>query len=75
MAIGLIWGGVQALGGKDTRILVIAAAVLAVLQLISVIGYFNAVNLIVLLIAAGIVAMALQAQSKAWIMSKGGTTF
>ena len=75
LAAGLIYGGVQALSGKDARILLIAAAVEALLQLISIILNFNAINLLVAAGCVVIVVMLINPQSKAWFDAKGGTHF
>ena len=71
----LIWGGVQALNGKDGRILVIAAGAAIVVNLIGMIIYFSAGSLLGLVIPILILVFMFNPQSKAWIQSKGGQTF
>ncbi len=71
----LIWGGVQALSGKDGRILVIAAAIAIVLNLISMIINFSAGSLLSMVLPILIVVFMINPKSKAWIISKGGKTF
>jgi len=71
----LIWGGVQALSGKDGRILVIAAGAAIVVNLIGMIIYFSAGSLLGLIIPILILVFMFNPQSKAWIQSKGGQTF
>ncbi len=75
VSIGLVYGAVLALAGKESRTLTLAAGVLAVLQLIIVIGHFNVVNLIVLIIAVAVVIMTLQAASRTWMLARGGKTY
>lgn len=71
----LIWGGVQALSGKDGRILVIAAGIAIVLNLISMIIYFSASSLLSMILPILIVVFMINPQSKAWITARGGKTF
>jgi hypothetical protein len=71
----LIWGGVQAMSGKDGRILVIAAGAAIVVNLIGMIVYFSAGSLLGLIIPILILVFMFNPQSKAWIRSKGGQTF
>jgi hypothetical protein len=71
----LIWGGVQAMSGKDGRILVIAAGAAIVVNLIGMIVYFSAGSLLGLIIPILILVFMFNPQSKAWIQSRGGQTF
>ncbi len=71
----MIWGGVQALNGKDGRIIVIAAAAAIVINLIEIIMYFYAGSLLGLVIPILILVFMFNPQSKAWIQSRGGQTF
>lgn len=72
---GLIWGGIQALNGKDGKILVMAAGGAIVVNLIGMIMYFTASSLISLIIPALILVLMFNPQSKAWITSRGGRVF
>jgi hypothetical protein len=71
----MIWGGVQALSGKDGRILVIAAGLAILLNLISMIIYFSATSLLSMVLPILIIIFMINPQSKAWVQSKGGRTF
>jgi hypothetical protein len=71
----MIWGGVQALPGKDGRILVIAAGLAIVLNLIAMIIYFSASSLISMILPILIIIFMVNPQSKSWIQSRGGKTF
>jgi len=75
IAAGLIYGGIQLLPGKDSRIIVIAAALIVVIQIINMITYFVATQLIVVVMAVLIIVFCLQASGKDWVKSKGGKTF
>jgi hypothetical protein len=75
VAIGLVWGGVQALGGKDGRILVAAAGAGIVVNVISMITYFTAGSLLSFVIPILIIAFMLQATTKQWLDSKGAAHF
>lgn len=72
----LIWGGVVALSGKTSRILVIAAAVYIVLNLVQMFTYeFSGTYLGGLVVPVLIAVFVMNPQSKAWFKAKGGTTF
>lgn len=71
----MIWGGVQALNGKDGRILVIAAGVAILANLITMIMAFTTTGLLSFVLPILIVALMMQAQSRNWIRSRGGQTF
>lgn len=73
----LIWGGVVALTGKDSRIAVIAGALLILLNIISVISSDMNVAFTIFGIAVPvlIVVFLMVASSKAWFQAKGGKTF
>jgi hypothetical protein len=71
----MIWGGVQALGGKDGRILTVGAAAAIVINLIELVMYFYAGSLLGLIIPILILVFLFNPQSKTWIKSKGGQTF
>lgn len=78
-AAALVYGGIQAITGKDTRILVGAAAGLIALNLIvliwvmSQVGFYG-VGLVSFVIPVLIVVFARNPQSTAWVRAKGGTT-
>lgn len=72
----LIYGGLQAINGKDQRILVAVAGAAVVLQLLYwVTVAFGAASLLGLILPAIIIAMLMQPQSKQWFQSKGAPTF
>lgn len=78
-AAGLVYGGIQAITGKDTRILVGAAAGLVALNLIVLIWVmsqwgFYGVGLVSFVIPILIIVFARNPQSVAWVRAKGGTT-
>jgi hypothetical protein len=75
IAAALIWGGVQALTGKDARILVAAAAGAVVIQIISMILYFTPTSFIGFIIPGLILWFMMTPQSKAWFDSKGAKHF
>jgi len=75
IAAGLIYGGIQLLPGKDSRIIVVAAGLIVVIQIINMITYFVATQLIVVVMAVLIIVFCLQASGKDWVKSKGGMTF
>ena len=75
VAAGLIWGGVQLISGKDSRVILVAGAVEGVLQLISIILAFAALNLLILIGCVAIVYFAIEPRTKAWLDSKGGKHF
>lgn len=76
LAAGFIWGGVQTIAGKDTRIIVIVAGAALLLTVISWgMGGFSPLNLVGVAIEVLIIAFALNQQSKAWIASKRGNSF
>ncbi|WP_111766303.1 hypothetical protein [Nakamurella deserti] len=62
----LIWGGVAALSGRDARILTIAVGAGIVLNLISLIGDFEARSLTGFVIPGLVLYFLLNAQSRAW---------
>jgi hypothetical protein len=72
-----IWGGVLAIQGKGSQILLIAAAVAGGLALLGIIialvngAGFDTFSLLVLLLAGGIVFLLVQPQSKAYFASRG----
>lgn len=72
----LIFGGLQAIGGKDQRILVATAAAAIVLQLLYwIIVQFDGTSVLSLVLPAVIIALLMQPQSKQWFQSKGAPTF
>ena len=71
----LIWGGTQAMNGKNSKILVIISGVSILLNLISMIVRFSAGGLLGFVIPILIIAFLMNATSKAWFLSKGGQTF
>ncbi len=79
----LIWGGVSALGGRNTKILVIACGAAIVWAILSAVilsaqlptysirpSDFTSAILPIL-----IIAFCLNAQSRTWVRSRGGATF
>lgn len=74
LSAGLIYGGLQALQGKTFVILLALAGASILLNLISMIAYFQATSLISFIIPVLIVVFLLNPQSKAWILSRGGKT-
>lgn len=77
LAVGAlyIFAGLKALQGKNAKILVIVAGISVVLQLVSMLSDFTPTSLIGLAISAGIIALLLQEQSKAWFRAQGASTF
>jgi len=77
LAIGAlyIWAGLQALNGKNAKILTVVAIVAVVLQLLGLISNFEVSSLVALAIQGAIIALLLQPQSKDWFRSKGASTF
>jgi hypothetical protein len=77
LAVGglYIWAGVQALNGKNAKILTIVAGVAVVLQVISMISDFSGTSLVGLAISIAIIVLLLQQPSKDWFRSKGAPTF
>ena len=71
----LIWGGVQAMSGKDGRILVIVSAASVILNLISMIVYYQTSSLLSFVVPGLIIYFLLTPQAKAWFNSKGGQHF
>lgn len=72
----LIWGGVQALSGKNSKILVIVSALsilVALIQLIATAAGFMGIFGMVIPIL--IIVFLLNANAKAWFQAKGGQTF
>ena len=72
----LIWGGIQAMGGKDQRILVATAGAAILLQVVNwIIVDFNPASLISLILPVAVIALLMQQQSRQWFQSKGAPTF
>ncbi len=72
----LIWGGLQAMGGKDQRILVATAGAAILLQVVNwILVGFTPASLISLILPVAIIALLMQQQSKQWFQSKGAPTF
>jgi len=74
VSAGLIYGGIQALQGKSFVILLALAGASVLLNLISMISYFQVTSLLSFVIPVLIIVFLVNAQSKAWIKSQGGTT-
>lgn len=75
-AVGYIFGGIQAITGKNQKILVMTAGAAIVLQVISwIIIEFSGVSLIGLILPVLIIVLLISAQSKQWFGAKGGATF
>ncbi|MDQ3053969.1 MAG: hypothetical protein M3R66_09160 [Actinomycetota bacterium] len=75
LSAGLIYGGIQAMQGKDFVILLAVAAASVVLNLISMLLYFQATALLSFIIPILIIVFLMNPQSKAWITARGGKTF
>jgi hypothetical protein len=80
VAGGMIWGGIQALNGKTSKILIVSAAagfVLRVIGLIVLISLGQGVGygILGLALQAAIVVILLQPPSKQFFTAKGGATF
>lgn len=72
----LIFGGLQALNGKDQRILVGVSAAAILLQIITwFTAGFDGSSVLSLILPVVIIALLMQAQSKQWFQSKGAPTF
>ncbi|CAN5151900.1 hypothetical protein BH20ACT5_BH20ACT5_08360 [soil metagenome] len=75
-AVGYIYGGLQAMSGKNQKILLITAAAAIALQVLYwIIVQFAALSLIGLILPIVIIAMLVSPQSKQWFAAKGGSTF
>lgn len=75
-AVGYIFGGIQAITGKNQKILVITAAAAIVLQVISwIIIEFSPLSLIGLILPVLVITLLISQQSKQWFGAKGGATF
>jgi len=73
---GLIYGGLQAMPGKDQRILVVVAGAAILLQVISwALAGFEGSSLLSVALAAIIVALLMRAGSRQWFKAKGAPTF
>lgn len=72
----LIWGGLQAMNGKDQRVLVVVAAAAILLQLITwVTAGFDGASFLSLVLPVVIISLLVQQQSKQWFQSRGAPTF
>ena len=77
LAAGNIWGGIMAIQGKASRILVISAGISAALALIGIIiaaaggAGFDTFSLLVLVLGAAIVALLYQPPSKQYFAARG----
>ena len=74
LSIGMIYGGVQAIQGKSFVILIALAGASIVLNLISMITYFQPSSLLGLILPILIIVFLMNPQSKAWITARGGKT-
>lgn len=74
LSVAMIFGGVQAMQGKSFVILIAAAGVSILINLISMITYFQATTLLSFVLPILIVVFLMNPQSKAWIKAKGGQT-
>jgi hypothetical protein len=70
-----IWGALQALSGKDGRILLGVAGLGILINLISIIVYFQTTSLISFVIPAIIVFLLVSKEAKAWFDLKGAKHF
>jgi len=77
LAVGgvYIWAGVQALTGKNAKILTIVAIVHIALQILLMIVLFGTLSLIGLAVSVAIIALLLQQPSKDWFRANGAPTF
>jgi len=77
LAVGgvYIWAGVQALTGKNAKILTIVAIVHIALQILLMIVLFGTLSLIGLAVSVAIIALLLQQPSKDWFRANGVPTF
>lgn len=72
----LIWAGVLALTGKDSRILLGASGAAVAIEVLSwIVLFFTATSIIYLALAAVIIALLLQPRSKQWLAAEGGKSF
>ncbi|MEO7125648.1 MAG: hypothetical protein ABI382_08325 [Nakamurella sp.] len=73
----LIWGGVVALTGKNSKIGVIAGGLLILAQIVSMIasGGGFAFAIAGIIVPVLIIAFLMNGTSKAWFKSRGGSTF
>lgn len=74
LSAALIFGGVQALQGKSFVILLVVSGISILINLISMITYFQASSLLSFVFPILIIAFLMNPQSKAWIKARGGTT-
>lgn len=74
LSIGLIYGGLLTLQGKSFVILLVLAGAAILLNLISMITYFQITSLLSFVIPVLIIIFLMNPQSKAWIKSRGGAT-
>lgn len=76
VSAAFIWGGLQAMNGKDGRTLVIVAGVSIVLNLLVAVLYeFGVSTVLSMIIPIAIIALMLQPQSKQWFQSRNAPTF
>jgi len=76
VSAAFIWGGLQAMKGKDQRTLVIVAAASIVLNLlVAVIYTFTISTVLSMIIPIAIIALLMAPQSKQWFAAKGAPTF
>jgi hypothetical protein len=66
-----VWGGVLAIQGKGSVMLLVAGGITALFSLISLIGNFTFESLLALLIGAATVFLLLQPQSKQYFAARG----
>ncbi len=72
----LIWGGLQAMNGKDQRVLIVVAAAAILLQVITwVTAGFDGSSILSLALPVIIIALLVQPQSKQWFVTRGAPTF
>lgn len=72
----LIWGGVVALSGKNSKVAVIAAGILVVLQIIWMIAVGGvAFSIFGIVVPVLIIVFLMNNTSKGWFSAKGGATF
>lgn len=75
LAVLYIWGGITALGGRNSQILVIACAISIVVNLVSLLQRFEVRALVPFILPILILALALNRESRQWIRMRGGATF
>ena len=66
-----VWGGVLAIQGKGSMVLLVAGAITAIFSLIGMIGSFSFADLVAFVIGAATVYLLLQPASKQYFAARG----